>query len=100
MGTHVKRSFYGQLSDDATTVIAGSNSTLILVDNAGLGDGAMFHSDYDGGTTTLLSDPDSMFYNTDTNGRVCVYSSGVNNSNFVLKNRTGSTYTFEVRTIG
>ena len=94
------RPFYGSLADDATTVIAGTNSTLILVDNANTGDGAMFHHDYDGAATTLISDPDSMFYNTDTNGRVCVYSSGTNNSSFVLKNRTGSTYTFEVRVVG
>ena len=83
------------VADDAVLTITGIPNVAALISvtysKAGQYRGGLFHVEYHHTDVTKLADADSMFANSDTDGKMCCYKTGWGSSNFYVKNRTGGT---------
>ena len=87
------------VADDTTLSITGNNANIIAIDNQGVGYGVLFFADYDSGNVTKLSDPGDWCANSDTDNKVCLFTTQ-NSNTHTFKNRSGASYGFEFRNLG
>ena len=86
------------LADDATLVLSGNaGGYLLTAYETGSGHGAVYWITYSNAVVMLSGD--SLFVNSDTDSKFCVYKSGSSHT-VTIKNRLGSTKNFYISAFG
>tara|TARA_R110002020_G_scaffold157449_2_gene340245 strand:- start:551 stop:1300 length:750 start_codon:yes stop_codon:yes gene_type:complete len=81
------------LADDATTTFSSvSAGGLVMMQSNQTYATALFYGEYTGTTFTKISDLQSKYATSDSDGYICVYK-GANSGDFTVKNRIGSSIT-------
>jgi hypothetical protein len=94
VGRHVYNAGSISIADDSIVTINAMNIANIIIvnfhDYSSIFPSGLFHCNYYTENPTIISNLDNRFANSDTDGKMCVYSSRPS-SNVYIKNRMGST---------
>jgi len=87
------------VADDGTLNLTIANTSLVFIAENNTGTGALFFLGFASSTINKISDPSNMFDVADTDGKLCIFKSGVSDV-ATVKNRLGDTRSITVSYIG